>query len=401
MRSRMTIVACGALTAVMASGYGVLFTLLDDYRDRFGISETALGGIVAIGFLSSVVSQFFIAPLADRGHVRLFIVGGVLINLAGLLVMAYGTSAPQLLVGRFVMGVGIGIAHPAIRRVVVLSDTGDMGGNLGLVLSADIFGFAAGPAISAVLAGPFGLPAPFLFVAGVTLACLPLVMRIPLNEPDTEAEPTPRLAFDLLRNRAYAAAVAIGCGVFLMIGTFDALWSLVLDDLHASTLVANLGITLFAIPLILMGRLSGRLAQRVGPFRIGVLGLALESVFIAGYGVMSTARQMFFIAMCHALVDGLSVSSSSVAAGMTLPPERQAAGHGLLGGMETLVGGMTALLAGYLYEHHGRATAYGFAAAGMTVCWVLARILTGDQWAMKGGSVEEPTAWPAAVTPGP
>ncbi len=393
----MTIVACGALTAVMASGYGVLFTLLDDYRDRFGVSETALGGIVAIGFLSSVVSQFFIAPLADRGHVRLFIVGGVLLNLVGLLVMAYGTSAPQLLVGRFVMGVGVGIAHPAIRRVVVLSDHGDMGGNLGLVLSADIFGFAIGPAISAVLAGPFGLPAPFLFVGAVTLACLPLVMRIPLNEPEAGAEPTPRLAFDLLRNRTFAAAVAIGCGLFLMIGTFDALWSLVLDDLQASTWVANLGITMFAVPLIVMGRLSGRLAQRVGPFRVGVLGLALESVFIAGYGLMSTARQMFFIAFCHSLVDGLSVSSSSVAASMTLPADRQAAGHGLLGGMETLVGGMTALLAGYLYEHHGRAAAYGFAAAGMTACWVLARVLAGDKWAMRGDNDGDSTASPTAT----
>ncbi len=384
MRGRMTIVACAALTAVMASGYGVLFTLLDDYRDRFGVSGTALGGIVAIGFLSSVVSQFFIAPLADRGHVRVFIVGGVLVNLTGLLVMAYGTSAPQLLIGRFIMGVGVGVAHPAIRRVVVLSDRGDLGGNLGLVLSADVFGFAIGPAISAVLAGPFGLPAPFLFVGAVTLACLPLVMRIPLNEIDADAEPTPRFAFDLLKNRAYAAAVAIGCGVFLMIGTFDALWSLVLDDLHASTWVANLGITLFAVPLIAMGRTSGRLAQRLGPFRIGVYGLAFQAMFIAGYGVMSSARQMFLIAMCHSMVDGLTISSSSVAAGMTLPADRQAAGHGLLGGMETLVGGMTALAAGYLYEHHGRGAAYGFASAGMVTCLLIARLLAGRQWAMSG-----------------
>ncbi len=387
MRGRTTILACSALTAVMASGYGVLFTLLDDYRNRYVLAETALGALVAVGFLSSVLAQFFLAPLADRGHVRVFIAGGVLVNLVGLLVMAFGTAAPQLLIGRLVMGVGIGIAHPAIRRVVVLSDQGDMGGNLGLILSADIFGFAIGPAISAVLAGPFGLPAPFLFVGAVTLACLPLVIRIPLHEVDADAEPTPSLAFDLLRHRPYAAAVATGCGVFLMIGTFDALWTLVLDDLQAATWVANLGITLFAVPLILMGRISGRVAQRVGPFRVGIYGLILESGFIAGYGVMTGVEQMFLIAMFHAVVDGMCVSSSSIAAGMTLPADRQAAGHGLLGGMETLTGGVTALIAGYLYEHHGRQSAYGATALAMIACCLIARALAGGDWAMRDGSL--------------
>ena len=54
-----------------------------------------------------------------------------------------------------------------------------------------------------------------------------------------------------------------------MVGTFDALWVLVLDDLDTSDWIANLGITLFALPLIFLGPLGGRLAQRIGPFRVG------------------------------------------------------------------------------------------------------------------------------------
>ena len=41
-----------------------------------------------------------------------------------------------------------------------------------------------------------------------------------------------------------AAALMMGSAVFLMIGTFDALWAIVLDDLEASEWVANIGITL-------------------------------------------------------------------------------------------------------------------------------------------------------------
>jgi len=57
----------------------------------------------------------------------------------------------------------------------------------------------------------------------------------------------------------------MGSAVFLMIGTFDALWAIVLDDLDAGEVIANIGITIFVLPLIFLGASGGRLAQRVGP----------------------------------------------------------------------------------------------------------------------------------------
>ena len=54
------------------------------------------------------------------------------------------TVAP-LLAGRFVMGVGVGMAVPAIRRIVILGDPVNLGHNLGRLLAADVAGFAARP----------------------------------------------------------------------------------------------------------------------------------------------------------------------------------------------------------------------------------------------------------------
>ena len=76
----------------------------------------------------------------------------------------------------------------------------------------------------------------------------------------------------------------LGCAVWLMIGTFDALWALVLDDLNTDEWIANLGITLFALPLILFGSPGGRLAQRVGPFRVGTFGSGPRRVVHVLYG---------------------------------------------------------------------------------------------------------------------
>ena len=47
--SRSVLWTFGALMAFLGAGYGVLFTMLDDYRDEYGISESALGGSSASG----------------------------------------------------------------------------------------------------------------------------------------------------------------------------------------------------------------------------------------------------------------------------------------------------------------------------------------------------------------
>ena len=258
--------------ATLAAGYGVLFTIVDDYRDKYGISESSIGIVIGVGFLAGFLSQLLIAPLADRGHARRIVLIGVTVNVIGLVLMALSTTLLPILIGRFISGVGIGAAVPAVRRIVILADPDNLGSNLGRLLAADVFGFALGPAISAVLVGPFGIAAPFLVVAAATMLLLPFVARVRVQET---IDPTSRrLALDLLRIRPFAGAVVMGAAVFVMIGTFDALWALVHKDLGTSEWIANLGITLFALPLIVLGPIGGRLAQTIGPFRLATLGLA-------------------------------------------------------------------------------------------------------------------------------
>ncbi|MEZ5259235.1 MAG: hypothetical protein R2705_20840 [Ilumatobacteraceae bacterium] len=51
------------------------------------------------------------------------------------------------------------MAVPAVRRIVILADPAHLGSNLGLLLAADVGGFAMGPVVAALLIGPFGIPA--------------------------------------------------------------------------------------------------------------------------------------------------------------------------------------------------------------------------------------------------
>jgi MFS family permease len=391
MRTRSVVVVFGTLTGLFASGYGVMFTVLDEFRDQYGISEGALGLIVAMGFLSSFVAQVTIAPLADRGHARLMIVLGMVFNVAGLLGMAYGTSVIVLLVARFVMGTGVGLAYPAARRIVILADPDHLGQNLGRMLAADVTGFAVGPAISAVLVGPFGIAAPFLLIAALTVAIYPLIARMHVAEPDVDAEIPPRFAFDLLRIRPYLAALSMGAAVFMMIGSFDALWALVLDDLHASDLIANLGITLFAVPMVLFASIGGRWAQSVGPFRLGTFGLLVGSAAMFAYGHAPSGGIMLAISLVHATNDGFTVSSCGVAVGLVVQGERQASAQGLLGGVQTLVAGIAATAIGQIYQHFGRTVAYTSSAVTMLALILCGALLSGTAWRMRDTSAEQAT----------
>jgi MFS family permease len=389
---RIKVLTFGLMTALLASGYGVMFTVLDDFRDEYGIEEYWLGTIVGVGFLASFVSQMLLAPIADRGHARSLVVWGLALNVIGLVGMAFGEAVAILLLARFVMGIGVGMATPAVRRIVINGDPLNLGSNLGLLLAADVAGFAAGPAVSALLVPYFGIPAPFLVIAALTLASLPIVLRTDV----TEARETPqnRFAFDLLRSRPIVAGLMMGGALFMMIGTFDALWAIVLDDLGAEDWIANVGITFFALPLIFLGSYGGRLAQRIGPFRLGPFGLILGSIFMFLYGLMPTGLAMLAIGIVHALCDGFTVSSTAVGVGMVSPPARQASAQGMLGAAETLVGGITAVLAGVLYSWGGRTLAYTTCAVVMIALTVGAWLLAGPQARALRGAVTAPEPEP-------
>jgi MFS transporter, DHA1 family, tetracycline resistance protein len=397
--SSAVLVTFGLVLGLMAMGYGALFSMLDDIRDTYGVGEGELGAVIGIGFIAGFIAQVLIAPLADRGHARRLVLAGITVNVAGLAMLAAAHSALPLLVGRFVMGVGVGMAVPAVRRIVILADPDRIGNNLGRLLAAEVGGFAAGPALAALLVGPFGIAVPFLVIAATTVAALPFVVRssrrIDLAQQAPEA--SQRLAFDLLRLRPYTGALLMGCAVWVMIGTFDALWSVALDDLHTAEWIANLGITLFALPLVVFGAAGGRLSQRAGPFRVGAIGLVLGSFFMALYGLVPSGIAMFAVAMVHSVNDGLTISSTGVAAGMVVPPERQAGAQGLLGGAQTLLAGVTAVIAGTMYEHAGRTAAYLVAAVLMLTLVVGGMVIAGPARRLRGSGAGSAVA----ITPAP
>ena len=368
---------------VLASGYGVMFTMLDDWRAEFGIQETGLSMIIAVGFFTSFIAQLTIAPYADRGHARKLMTVGMAANAAGALIMAFGTSLPLFLLGRFVMGVGAGIAIPAIKRIVIVSDPENMGGNLGRGVSIEVGGFAIGPVIAALTVDSINLAAPFILIAVLITIAGVIIARLDITETAIEDRTEERFAIDLLKNRAVLGSILVGVALYVMIGVYDSLWVIMMDDLKAPHWVGNAGVALFGLPWIFFGALGGRIAQKHGPLRVSAFGLALGSLYMTSYGFMTMPYLMLGVGLTQSMLDSLTVTGIGVAVAQATPPERQAGASGLLGGMQTLMGGLAAMSAGTMYEHFGQKFAFTATGVAMAILVSVGCFLVGKKWLRK------------------
>jgi MFS family permease len=365
---------------VLAAGYGVMFTMLDDWRTAYGIQETGLSMIIAVGFFTSFVAQLTIAPYADRGHARKLMTVGMAANAVGALLMAFGASLPAFLLGRFIMGVGAGIAIPAIKRIVIVSDPENMGGNLGRGVSIEVGGFAIGPVIAALTVDSINLAAPFILIAVLIAITGVIIARLSIAETAIEDRTDERFAIDLLKNRAVLGSILVGLALFVMIGVYDSLWVIIMDDLKAPHWVGNAGVALFGLPWIFFGALGGRIAQKHGPLRVSAFGLALGALYMTSYGFMTMPYLMLSVGLTQSILDSLTVTGIGIAVAQAVPPERQAGASGLLGGLQTLMGGVAALSAGTMYVHFGQKFAFTATGIAMAILVSLGCFLVGKKW---------------------
>ncbi|MEY2417137.1 MAG: transporter, family, tetracycline resistance protein, partial [Ilumatobacteraceae bacterium] len=159
----------------------------------------------------------------------------------------------------------------------------------------------------------------------------------------------------------------------------------------ASDLIANLGITLFAVPMVLFASIGGRWAQSVGPFRLGTFGLLVGAAAMFAYGQAPSGGIMLAISLVHATNDGFTVSSCGVAVGLVVQGERQASAQGLLGGVQTLVAGISATAIGQIYQHFGRTVAYTSCAVTMVALVVCGALLSGTAWRLRDTTTQQAT----------
>jgi DHA1 family multidrug resistance protein-like MFS transporter len=377
--------------ALEAMGYGAIFALLADLQDKYDLPTWSLGLIAGTSFLAALVSQVSLARYADRGHTVLLLRVGLGVAAAGMLWFGIATQLWGFVGARLLLGLGSGMFIPAARRVAVSRSGPNSGEVLGRMASVEVGGFVIGPLIAAVLSEAFGLHVPFIAMAVALALTSPAVARI--QEPPVHEE-QPREALRVLaRIRGVRSGLAIALALYLSIGVFETIWAVYLSDLGASTGLIAITLAVFALPLVALSPFGGRLADRRGPMRTGVLALACSVPLIAMYGVVGSVAAAAAIALAHCVCDSVTTPSGQAAVARSSPRSLVAAGQGLYGAAGTAAAAVAAFGAAPLYDASGDGRWFG-TAAGVGLLTTLAWGWGRGTPAAEPAQADEPEAQP-------
>lgn len=373
---------------------GGIFALLGELRDELGFTESELGVMVATGFFAGFIAQVGLSRFSDRGHANSMIRLGLVLMIAAQLAMGLASSLWAFIAARVVLGVATGVFLPAIRRLVIVSSPKNMGANVGMLAAFDVGGFVAGPVIAGLVAHFFGIRAPFFVLAVAILIFTPVARRLP---PDPGVTTTERkVVRALLRIRAVQVVLLAVIGWFVMIGTFEAIWAVLLADLGAEVWFTGVSAGLITLPMLGLAAFSGRFAERVGPLKVSVVGVLFIAPCVAAYGYINSLTLIVVVAVIHGISDAFVFPANQVGIAMAAGDDLAASAQGLMGATLQLVGGLVALVAGGVYDEWGREVVYVTNAVIIVVfafvaAW-MARPLSADAHPVVVGSGREQVA---------
>ncbi len=360
------------LTALMSLGYGSVFTLLADIRDKYGFTDGQVGLIAFAGLFTGVLSQLFLARFSDRGYAVVMMRVGIATAAFGMLWMTFATPLWQWIAARLLLGLGSGMVGPAIRRVIIARDPQRVGANLGRQTAFDVAGFVLGPALAAGLAQIFGLRAPFIFLTVAYVVAIFFVGRVTTAADAAASETTETKHPSLLRLPAMQSALFAAIAFYLTIGMFEALWSILLRDQGAATWLIGVTLSVFTIPMIVFAPKGGALAQRIGPIRVVTISITIAAIATCLYGFLPLWF-LIVISGVHAIADAYTMPANQVAVAVSTPPDQLAAGQGLLGATGLAVAAASALIGSVIYDAFGRGTIFAGTAVLMMLCLGIAR----------------------------
>lgn len=364
-------IALLAATAAIGVANSVVFSVLSDLQDTYGFADAGLGLIAGAGMLVGFIGQLLLAPLADHGHSKRLLLGGLAMAVIGSVLFAASSSLLGFVVARSVVGLSNALFLPAARAIAAsISDVG-VAERLGRLGGVELAGFVTGPVIGGLLVGPLGVRWPFLVCGAAALAAALALAPRRLPEPP-RTERSHRLGLDLLRIREMQVGVLLSVALFLPVGVYDAILDRYLTDLGASNVLIGFSFMAYGIPFALLASAGGRLADRRGALALSLVAVAAVGPLTAVYGWLTVALAIVGISALEGIVQAVGVPASQAVVAEAAPVGRASAAQGLAGSMNLLSAAVAAFVSPVVYERWGSEALFTAAGALVVVCGLAA-----------------------------
>ena len=350
--------------ATLATGIGVIFSLLAAIQDRYGFPTWSLGLLAGVPFAMTLFGNVWLTPLADRGWERRLIALGCLLLVGSLIWMVFAVELWQWVAARALMGVAEGVSVGAARRVM-LSWTPDRHGQaLSWLMVAMLAGILIGPVLGGVLY-ELGTALPFLVPAAagvVVLAFLPTV------RPGDYERPTMRLSRrSLTALPGFASGLLLAASNWLYIGVIDAIWARYMSDLGARPWLIGVGYLIIAVPSMALTPVSGRLADRVNPIRLALVSAVIGLPLLAGYGLVSAVPALLVVGALHSACWAFVTLPGQAAVARAAPASQAAEAQGLVEAYGFVLAAIGAFAAAPIYEALGPRALFVIATAAVAL----------------------------------
>ena len=267
----------------MFTGVAALFPVAPLYVRRHGGGSLDIALFIAGPLIANTLVQVPAGRLTDRLGRRPMLLGARAVY--GVLAFAlFADQGPLWLLAvlRTMQGASSGAYVPALRAAMVdLSKPEKRAERFAQLQAVEMVGLLVGPLLGGLVA--LWRDAGIFLVAGVAnLAGLLAMRRVPETRGVTAADQRPP------RLRWWAnPGILVPCLGVAALGTvfsmYDVVWPLYLSARGYSSLVIGLSISLYAVPILLLARAGGRLADRANRSRLMAASFATSAVCAAVY----------------------------------------------------------------------------------------------------------------------
>ena len=325
------------------------------------VGPARFGLVVSAYAFSAGISGLLTAGFADRFDRKKLLLSFYAGFVLGTALCGFAPSYPLLLAARTVTGLFGGVMGSIAMAIIAdLFPLAARGRVMGFTMTAFSASQILGVPLGLYLSNAWGWHAPFLMIAGVSVAGGLVILKVlrPVdahlkNPPDRN--PLHHLLATVLKARhqwGFAATITLAMGGFMLM-PFSSAFS-----------VHNLGIPLAKLPMVYMatglasmftGPFIGRLSDAVGKYRTFVVASAVAVAIVLWYTRFGLTPIGVVIAINIAMfsaISGRMISSQALSSAIPAPQDRGAY-MSISSSLQQLAGGVASSCAGLIVSQTG------------------------------------------------
>lgn len=285
---------------IMLIGVGAIIPVRTIYARDHGANPAELGLMASAFMLGTFVMQLPGGLISDRWGRKPLLILGIAVSGVISFVFLLWDQPWYFIALRFIEGAAGGAINPAANAYVMdtvpVKERGAAFGWLGSAFSA---GFMLGPAVGGIMGDTIGFESPFIFGGVSSIATAVFLSRKMRNykpgqrpselveaaaDETGEAPSRKQIPKSLFRPALIGAMVLITAGG-IEDGLFVALWTIWLNDLHASNSFIGLTFITFSLPLMILMPFTGKWSDKFRLAPLIAIPAALVSFIYLAYGL--------------------------------------------------------------------------------------------------------------------